>query len=152
MPDLMQAELETRIHAGEAVRELTYAQGIREALQLAMRRDERVVVLGEDVGKFGGVFRATVGLQETFGDDRVIRRDRGAVEGLRGRPDGLRPEAQRRALVLGQLGARAGAAGEDRDDGDVLAQLTKAGDQAAARQRGIVGMRGDEDVAHRGRG
>jgi 2-oxoisovalerate dehydrogenase E1 component beta subunit len=37
-----------------------------------MRADERVVLLGEDVGKFGGVFRATVGLQEAFGDDRVI--------------------------------------------------------------------------------
>jgi 2-oxoisovalerate dehydrogenase E1 component beta subunit len=37
-----------------------------------MRRDERVVVLGEDVGKFGGVFRATSGLYEEFGPDRVI--------------------------------------------------------------------------------
>ena len=47
-------------------------QAVNDALTLAMRRDERVVVLGEDVGKFGGVFRATVGLQEAFGDDRVI--------------------------------------------------------------------------------
>jgi 2-oxoisovalerate dehydrogenase E1 component beta subunit len=37
-----------------------------------MRRDPSVVVLGEDVGKFGGVFRATQGLQEEFGADRVI--------------------------------------------------------------------------------
>src|SRR5262245_52266971 len=37
-----------------------------------MRRDPRVVVLGEDVGKFGGVFRATSGLHEEFGPDRVI--------------------------------------------------------------------------------
>ena len=37
-----------------------------------MRRDPRVVVLGEDVGKFGGVFRATSGLYDEFGDDRVI--------------------------------------------------------------------------------
>jgi len=36
------------------------------------RRDSRVVVLGEDVGRFGGVFRATVGLQEAFGPDRCI--------------------------------------------------------------------------------
>src|SRR3981189_1098858 len=37
-----------------------------------MRRDPRVVVLGEDVGKFGGGFRATVGLLEEFGAERVI--------------------------------------------------------------------------------
>src|ERR671935_1350868 len=37
-----------------------------------MRRDDRVVVLGEDIGKFGGVFRATAGLYEEFGPDRVI--------------------------------------------------------------------------------
>ena len=47
-------------------------QAVNDALHLAMRADERVVLLGEDVGKFGGVFRATVGLQEAFGDDRVI--------------------------------------------------------------------------------
>jgi 2-oxoisovalerate dehydrogenase E1 component beta subunit len=45
---------------------------VQDALTLAMRADKRVVVLGEDVGKFGGVFRATVGLQQEFGDDRVI--------------------------------------------------------------------------------
>jgi 2-oxoisovalerate dehydrogenase E1 component beta subunit len=37
-----------------------------------MRRDERVVVLGEDVGKVGGVFRVTQGLWDEFGDDRVV--------------------------------------------------------------------------------
>jgi pyruvate dehydrogenase E1 component beta subunit len=47
-------------------------QAIGDALHLAMHANPNVVVLGEDVGKFGGVFRATVGLQETFGDDRVI--------------------------------------------------------------------------------
>jgi len=47
-------------------------QAVNDALTLAMRRDARVVLLGEDVGKFGGVFRATVGLQEEFGEDRVI--------------------------------------------------------------------------------
>ena len=47
-------------------------QAVNDALTLAMRRDPRVVVMGEDVGKFGGVFRATVGLQAEFGDDRVI--------------------------------------------------------------------------------
>src|SRR3954454_6914221 len=47
-------------------------QAVNDALKLEMRRDPRVVVLGEDIGKFGGVFRATVGLIEEFGADRVI--------------------------------------------------------------------------------
>lgn len=47
-------------------------QAVNDALRIEMRRDSRVVVLGEDVGKFGGVFRATSGLFEEFGADRVI--------------------------------------------------------------------------------
>src|SRR6187399_156288 len=45
---------------------------INDALRVAMRGDPRVVVLGEDVGKVGGVFRVTAGLQEEFGEERVI--------------------------------------------------------------------------------
>ncbi len=47
-------------------------QAVNDALRIEMRRDPDVVVLGEDVGKFGGVFRATQGLQDEFGADRVI--------------------------------------------------------------------------------
>ena len=47
-------------------------QAVNDALKLEMRRDDSVVVLGEDVGKFGGVFRASQGLQEEFGKERVI--------------------------------------------------------------------------------
>jgi 2-oxoisovalerate dehydrogenase E1 component beta subunit len=47
-------------------------QAVNDALRLEMKRDQRVVVLGEDVGKFGGVFRATSGLFEEFGPDRVM--------------------------------------------------------------------------------
>ena len=47
-------------------------QAVNDALRLEMRRDPRVVVLGEDVGRFGGVFRATLGLVEEFGESRVI--------------------------------------------------------------------------------
>ncbi len=47
-------------------------QAVNDALRTEMRRDPDVVVLGEDVGKFGGVFRATQGLQAEFGGDRVI--------------------------------------------------------------------------------
>jgi pyruvate dehydrogenase E1 component beta subunit len=52
--------------------EMNLCQAVNDALKVEMRRDPRVVVLGEDVGRFGGVFRATVGLQEEFGPDRCI--------------------------------------------------------------------------------
>ncbi len=51
---------------------MNMVQAINDALRLEMRRDSRVVVLGEDVGKLGGVFRVTQGLHAEFGDDRVI--------------------------------------------------------------------------------
>jgi pyruvate dehydrogenase E1 component beta subunit len=51
---------------------LTYAQAIHEALAEEMRRDRKVLVLGEDVGKLGGVFRVTKGLLEEFGPERVM--------------------------------------------------------------------------------
>src|SRR5450432_3456931 len=47
-------------------------ESVRDALRTQMIADPRVVVLGEDIGKFGGVFRATSGLFEEFGADRVI--------------------------------------------------------------------------------
>jgi 2-oxoisovalerate dehydrogenase E1 component beta subunit len=52
--------------------QMNMVQAINDALRLEMRRDQRVVVLGEDVGKVGGVFRVTQGLFDEFGDDRVI--------------------------------------------------------------------------------
>ena len=51
---------------------LTLVDAINEALAQEMARDERVVVLGEDVGLNGGVFRVTEGLQKLFGPDRVV--------------------------------------------------------------------------------
>ena len=47
-------------------------QAVNAALRTEMRRDPRVVVLGEDVGRFGGVFRATRGLLDEFGSQRVF--------------------------------------------------------------------------------
>src|SRR3569623_1378794 len=47
-------------------------ESVRDALRTQMKADPRVVVLGEDIGKFGGVFRATSGLYDEFGSDRVI--------------------------------------------------------------------------------
>ncbi|HEY0442915.1 MAG TPA: alpha-ketoacid dehydrogenase subunit beta, partial [Candidatus Limnocylindrales bacterium] len=50
----------------------TFIEAIREGMSEEMRRDESVIVIGEDVGKKGGVFLATDGLWAEFGDDRVI--------------------------------------------------------------------------------
>ncbi len=47
-------------------------QAINEALDLALSRDERVLVFGEDVGRLGGVFRVTEGLQAKHGEKRVF--------------------------------------------------------------------------------
>ncbi|GAB4412799.1 MAG: alpha-ketoacid dehydrogenase subunit beta [Anaerolineae bacterium] len=52
--------------------ELTIVETIRDALRYEMERDSRVMLLGEDVGKTGGVFRATDGLYEQFGRERVV--------------------------------------------------------------------------------
>ncbi|MBX3181291.1 MAG: alpha-ketoacid dehydrogenase subunit beta [Polyangiaceae bacterium] len=52
--------------------QMNMVQAINDALRLEMQRDPRVVILGEDVGKVGGVFRVTAGLFDEFGDDRVI--------------------------------------------------------------------------------
>ena len=64
---------DTRLVAVAApVRTLSLIEAVREALFEEMERDERVVVLGEDVGPLGGVFRATDGLLARFGPERVI--------------------------------------------------------------------------------
>jgi len=52
--------------------QMNMVQAINDALRFEMQRDDRVVVLGEDVGKVGGVFRVTAGLFDAFGEDRVI--------------------------------------------------------------------------------
>ena len=54
------------------MRELTYAQAINEALRQCMKEDERVILLGEDIGVYGGVFQVTAGLLNEFGPERVI--------------------------------------------------------------------------------
>jgi 2-oxoisovalerate dehydrogenase E1 component beta subunit len=52
--------------------ELTYLAAISDGLRVALRDDERVLLLGEDIGAFGGAFKVTAGLQQEFGADRVI--------------------------------------------------------------------------------
>jgi 2-oxoisovalerate dehydrogenase E1 component len=81
-----------------AARELTFAEAIKEALAQEMERDPRVFVLGEDVGKIGGIFAATRGLIEKFGTERV--RDtpisEGAIAGcaVGAAVTGMRPVAE----------------------------------------------------------
>jgi pyruvate/2-oxoglutarate/acetoin dehydrogenase E1 component len=54
------------------MREIRYREAVSEALREEMRRDERVVVLGEDIGVYGGVFKVTSGFLEEFGETRVL--------------------------------------------------------------------------------
>lgn len=54
------------------MRTISYIEAINEAIREEMQRDENVFILGEDVGKKGGVFRATDGLYDEFGGDRVL--------------------------------------------------------------------------------
>ena len=51
---------------------MTMAKALNEALRRTMEDDPKVLVMGEDVGKLGGVFRVTDGLQKDFGEDRVM--------------------------------------------------------------------------------
>ncbi|AHF79453.1 alpha-ketoacid dehydrogenase subunit beta [Thermococcus paralvinellae] len=53
------------------VREITFAQAINEALDYEMSKDEKVIIMGEDVGRYGGIFGATAGLYEKYGPERV---------------------------------------------------------------------------------
>ena len=68
---------ETQAAAGDAgqlrgVHTLSMAKAITAGLAEAMRNDEKVLLMGEDIGALGGVFRVTDGLQKDFGEDRVV--------------------------------------------------------------------------------
>lgn len=52
--------------------EITYLEAIRQGLWEEMERDERVFLLGEDIGRYGGAFKVTDGFQDRFGEGRVI--------------------------------------------------------------------------------
>ena len=113
--------------------EMNICQAVNDALKVEMRRDPRVVVLGEDVGRFGGVFRATAGLQEEFGPDRCIDTPLAesgivgtaigmALYGMRPGPrdpvrrlhlPGLRSDRERAGQVAVPLGRRVPGAGGD---------------------------------------
>ena len=54
------------------MKKVTYIEAITQALDEEMARDERVFLLGEDIGLYGGVFKATKGLMDKYGAERVI--------------------------------------------------------------------------------
>ena len=54
------------------MREMTFREAIVEALDMALGRDPRVFLLGEDIGYYGGLFQATQGLMQKYGEDRVM--------------------------------------------------------------------------------
>ena len=54
------------------MRELTYVEALREALQQMMAADDRVFMIGEDIGVYGGAFGVSAGLMEKYGSERVI--------------------------------------------------------------------------------
>ncbi len=60
------------IEAGADIAQMNMIQAINSALDIMMDRDPDVIVMGEDVGFFGGVFRATAGLQQKYGKNRVF--------------------------------------------------------------------------------
>lgn len=69
MKAMMMKAMMTR---GTPMAEVTYLEAIRQALFEEMQRDETVFCLGQDIGHFGGAFKVTRGLLETFGSSRVI--------------------------------------------------------------------------------
>jgi pyruvate/2-oxoglutarate/acetoin dehydrogenase E1 component len=54
------------------IREISFLEAIREALTQEMRLDEKVFLIGEDIGIYGGAFGVTQGMLQEFGPDRVI--------------------------------------------------------------------------------
>ena len=67
-----EAKLRNQVRADPTMRQITYTEAIQEALREEMLRDERVFIMGEDVGLYGGAYGATRNLFNEFGEWRVI--------------------------------------------------------------------------------
>ncbi len=67
-----EARLREQVRNTPDMRQITYAQALIEAAREEMKRDERVFIMGEDVGLYGGAYGATRGLSKEFGDWRVL--------------------------------------------------------------------------------
>src|SRR2546421_10329972 len=78
--------------------EVTYLEALRQGLWEEMERDDRVFILGEDVGAYGGAFKATEGFTKRFGEERVIDTpiSEAAIVGAAAGPAhmGMRPGAE----------------------------------------------------------
>src|SRR6516165_7222110 len=61
-----------RVRGGGTMTKLTLSRALNEGLRRALEDDSKVMIMGEDVGKLGGVFRVTDGLQKDFGEHRVV--------------------------------------------------------------------------------
>ena len=59
-------------HTDSSLRQLSYAEAIREAMDIALAADERVILMGEDIGVYGGAFQVTGDLVHKYGEDRVM--------------------------------------------------------------------------------
>ncbi len=64
--------MQRKNRGNETMTVLSYIEAVTLAMKEEMERDEKVFILGEDVGKKGGVFKATQGLYDQFGENRVI--------------------------------------------------------------------------------
>ena len=54
------------------MRDITFKEAIKEAILIEMRKDPTVILIGEDIGQYGGIFQITAGMLDEFGADRVI--------------------------------------------------------------------------------
>ena len=69
----MSPDLIVQVPTGTPAKEMSYQEAIREALREEMVRDERVFLLGEDIGKHGGAFGVTRTLFDQFGPERIAQ-------------------------------------------------------------------------------
>ena len=67
-----EGKLREKVRSDGTIREISYAQALQEALREEMLRDDKVFLMGEDIGLYGGAYGATRGLYEEFGENRVI--------------------------------------------------------------------------------
>ena len=66
----MIAELQTQTQTQQLVK-MTYREGMRQAIREAILRDERVFLMGADVGRYGGCFAVSKGLFDEFGSEKI---------------------------------------------------------------------------------
>ena len=110
------------------VAEKTYIEAIRDGIREEMQRDERVMILGEDVGAKGGVFGVTEGLQKEFGEARVLDSPlaESLIVGVRHRRGDERAATDRRDPVPGLHHAR-GRSDRQRSREDALPEQRRLG-------------------------